>query len=159
MTAGGRGVLFCGAVLAVVLACSGCDHSLGPTVDHDGGYLAPTSPENVLHNLQLSYERREIERYAGLLHREFIFRFPDGDEPEELGREFWTHDEDFTGVDELFASSRVTGIELDLVPADAAPATEVDLIGTMKIRLERMRLAVHDVNGTRAAIDMAGSAA
>jgi hypothetical protein len=111
-------------------------------------YKPLTSPENALYNLISSYRRREIEKYTEFLHKEFIFRFQDGDAPSGLGREFWTHDEDSTGTAALFNSLEVTDIFIDLTYRNAEPATEVDLVGTMKIRVTPMKLAVDDVTGT-----------
>ncbi len=137
------------AVVALV-AVKGCifDPDKGGPDTGGGDYLPLTSPENVMNNLIVSYRRREIEKYAEILNKEFIFRFQDGDAPPELGREFWTHDEDSTGTAALFNSPAVSGIFIDLTYRDAEPATEVDLLGTMKIRVTPMKLTVDDVGGT-----------
>ena len=138
------------SVVALV-AMKGCifDPDKGDPVDRRGDYKPLTSPENVMNNLIVSYRRREIEKYAEFLDKEFIFRFQDGDEPPDLGRNFWTHDEDSTGTAALFSSAAVQDIFIDLTYRDAEEATEVGFDeGTMKIRVTPMKLTVDDVNGT-----------
>lgn len=147
-----RGLAGVGVVLLLAIILSACDGGFHPVCDHcrwvdPPEYRPRNSPEAVVNNLVVSYRRREIEKYAELLHKEFIFRFQDGDEPPDLGRQFWTHDEDSTGTAALFQSHLVTDIFIDLTYRNAEPATEVDLVGTMKIRVTPMKLAVDVVDG------------
>ncbi len=144
-------------LLSLLIACCtatssgpfGCSKSTcPPPPPMSADYRVPASPENVMNNLIVSYRRREIETYAELLHRNFVFRFQDGDAPPELGREFWTHDEDSTGTAALFYSPQVATIFIDLTYRDAEPALEPELEGAMKIRVSPMKMTVDDVTGT-----------
>ena len=137
-------------VVLAVFAMDGCifDPDKDPPGTGDGDYKPLTSPENVMNNLVVSYRRREIQKYAEFLDKEFIFRFQDGDEPPELGREFWTHDEDSTGTEALFNSPSVSDISVDLTYGAAEEAEELGMEGTMKIRVTPMKLTVDDVDGT-----------
>ncbi len=136
------------ALAAVLMVClSACDHTEAPVVTEKPPRCFGQTPEQVLNNLIVSYGRRDIEEYASLLHPDFIFRFQDGDAPADLGREYWNATEDSTGTDALFNSPEVTGIYIDLTYRDAEPATEVDLLGTMKIRVTPMKLTVDDRSG------------
>ncbi len=146
-----RGATLIAVVMAAAAVLSSCDEGWVPICNCDDpppGYRAPASPEAVIENLATSYERREIEQYVRCLHSDFIFRFFEGDLPPDLGREFWTRDEDSASVAALFESPEVAAIEFDYVASDAAPAAEPDLAGTMKVRLNPMRLVVHDLTET-----------
>ncbi len=110
-------------------------------------YLPPTSPENVVNNLQASYERKEIEAYAVLLDPQFIFRFQALDVPPGLDREYWNRDEDSTGTAALFSTNEVNSITLDPGVYESEDALRPDVPGAKRIRLTNVKLEVDQTNG------------
>ena len=111
------------------------------------GYLPQTSPENVVNNLQASYQRKEIEEYAKLLDPTFIFKFQQADIPPDLPRDYWTRDEDSTGTDALFTTDEVSTISLDPGAYSSVDAGRLDEPGAKQIRLTHVKLEVEQVNG------------
>lgn len=105
-------------------------------------YLPQTSPENVLHNWQASYERREIEQYAKLLDPQYVFKLEAGDIPPDLVRDYWNRDEDSTMTMALFDSPYVVRINLDLGTFSVEDAGRADVPGAQRIRLTHATLEV-----------------
>ena len=107
-------------------------------------YLEPTSPENLIENLQTAYLAHEIDGYSPLLAPEFVFKV----QPVDVAvfGEFFTRDRDSTGTAALFNSPIVSAIRIDLphgpatVPTDTAFAA-----GTMTIRIQPTFLEVDEV--------------
>ncbi len=63
-------------VLLVVVFISCSERVMGPepTAKRSGPeYLPPTTPENVLENLQTAYEEKDIDGYAACLDPDFVF--------------------------------------------------------------------------------------
>jgi hypothetical protein len=121
----------------------GCgEDSTGPYFVDDGPYLPQTSPENVLHNWQTSYERREIEQYATLLDPQYSFKFQTPDIPEDLPRDYWNRDEDSTMVTALFDNPDVVRISLDLGAFTVEDAGRADVPGARRVRLTHATLEV-----------------
>ncbi len=149
---GSRGLIALAAVVFMPLL-SACEDNKRLVVDDGNGEpvvacAGQESPEAVLAGLIDAYLERDSERYAPLLHPDFRFYFQDGDEPPDLGRDYWTRSEDSTGTAHLLNSPVVTDIRLDLPHLPAEPATEVGLENTMKIRIHPTRVDVDDVGGT-----------
>ena len=99
-------------VFGIAALLIGCDDEESPPPDireppppNYGDYKEPTAPESLINNLQVSYRRREIEKYAQILAPEFRFRFQPIDQ-NEIGKEFWTHDEDSVGTRALLTTPR-----------------------------------------------------
>jgi hypothetical protein len=134
-----------GATLLVItgLGC-GDDKVTNPKVSP---YLEPTSPSNVVANLQLAYQRREIDEYAKLLAPEFIFKFQPVD-AQEIAKEFWTRDEDLAGTGALFGAAVVTSIAVSLGHGPDAPADDLELPDdARKIRIDQTFLQVDETTG------------
>ena len=132
-----------GLLFSAVLA-GGCIFSPSKTdpVVQTGEYKPPTSPENVINNLQVSYRRKEVDRYAPLLRHDFIFVFQP-DDAQEIGTDFWTRDEDSTGTENLFTAQDIRDIRIDLTHGPAQPPTEEGFPdGTMWIRISPTDLEV-----------------
>jgi hypothetical protein len=76
------------ACLCPILLQLGCSSSNGPDVAD--AYLDPTSPDNVLSNLERAYGDRDLDEYLSCLSEEFKFifegGFPGGDVPPWLYR-------------------------------------------------------------------------
>jgi hypothetical protein len=70
-----------GLLIAVVLAFTlapGCnEHATGPDPPD---YLPQDSPENVIANLELAYNARDLDAYARLFAEDFVFQF----DPQDL---------------------------------------------------------------------------
>ena len=62
---------------AGVVGLVGCSNSSGPS---ESGYLEPTSPENVLLNLQRAYIYRNLDEYLDCLSEDFKFHFTEADQ-------------------------------------------------------------------------------
>ena len=127
-----------------ISVCFGC-----PPVT---GYLTPTSPENLINNLQESYLAREIEEYAKLLAPEYIFKVQPQDVA-ELG-DFFTRDRDSTGTAALFNSPIVSAIRIALTHGAAtAPTDTAFAAGIMAIRIQPTFLEVDETTGTTWQVD------
>jgi len=126
------------------ISLKGCIFSpkVGEPPPTGGVYSAPTAPESLVANLQVSYRRREIIEYAKILAPEFIFKFQPVDAA-TIEKEFWTRDEDSTGTGKLFHATEVTAIRIDLLHGDVEPANELNMPpGAMKIRIIQTDLQV-----------------
>jgi hypothetical protein len=132
-------------VLLAAFAGSGCIFSPDKEPPKETqNYVPQTTPENVLVNLQVSYRRREITQYAKLLHPEFIFKFQTVD-IENVGKEFWTRDEDSTKTANLFEADPVTEIKIDLTYGRADDDIDIDMEpGTKHIRVNPTFLEVEE---------------
>lgn len=135
--------------MALVLGACGDD----PVTPEEPVYLQPTSPENVIENLQTAYRFRDIDGYSSLLAPEFIFLVQPLDVA-EFG-EFFTRDRDSAGTAALFATPIVSGIWIDLTYDPAEPATEIEFPpGTMKIRVTHTFIEVDETTGITWQIDL-----
>jgi hypothetical protein len=138
------------ALVLVLLAGSfaGCDEDTVSPQPTPSPYSSPTEPESLITNLQLSYNRREIEEYAKLLAPEFIFRFQSID-VDDIGTEFWTRDQDSTGTRALLTTPEVSDIRLSLIhgardlTVDSTPPVD-----SLKIRIITTDLQVDQTDGT-----------
>jgi hypothetical protein len=121
----------------------GCDPC--PPLDP---FLEPTSPENVVANLQAAYRLRDIEEYAKLLAPEFTFVLQPVD-AQNIGTDFWTRDQDSTGTVALFTTELVSNIMIELLHGSAeAPIDSALTPGTKWIRIHQTLLEVDEASGT-----------
>jgi hypothetical protein len=97
-------------LLPLALGTTGCEKDPIEVVDV---YLPQISEDNVLHNFQVAYRRRDIVQYSKLLADDFQFYF-DPVTRGELGIQFWTRTEDSLKTELLFTSPEVTKIAIDL---------------------------------------------
>jgi hypothetical protein len=117
-----------------------------------GAYLEPTSPENLLTNLEEAYRRKEIEPYARILAPEFVFKFQQVDVL-ELNIDQYNHDQDSTGTAGLFGTPLVGDIRINLIHGAAEPPTETGFPeGTLKIRINPTQLEVDQIGGDKAGV-------
>ena len=127
----------------------GCDDDVEAPGTQHSPYAAPTAPESLLTNLQLSYRRREIKEYAKLLAPEFIFKFQPID-ANEIGTNFWTRDQDSTGTRALLTTNLVSEIRINLIYG--VRDTTINFPGTpmdsLKIRIITTDLQVDQTDGT-----------
>ena len=73
-----RTTIFITALLtAVVATLVGCSNSSGPSASD---YLDPTSPENVLLNLERAYGERDLDEYLDCMSEDFKFHFTEEDQ-------------------------------------------------------------------------------
>ena len=144
--------IFFAFMFAVALAVAGCDDD-----DGDGGFKPEegfrelTSPENVLYNLQMSYNERDCDHFVPLLHDAFMFVFAHDDLPDippdllqtwskldELDATNNMMDPDFTPCDPRF---KVTSMEMtlelseDLGPCRVQGAPPGTLYGRVSLEL------------------------
>lgn len=113
-----------------------------PPLRTTSGYHAPTAPESLVANLEISYRRRESQEYAKILAPEFLFKLQPIDAA-EFDKEFLTHAEDSTGTGHLFTAPEVSGIRIDLLHGPAEPANEIGMpAGARKIRITKTGLEV-----------------
>ena len=114
-----------------------------------GVYSAPTAPESLITNLQVSYRTREIEHYAEILAPEFIFNFQPID-ANEIGTNFWTRDQDSTGTRALLTTNEVSEIRINLIygARDTALNTPGTPLDSLKIRIITTDLQVDQTDGT-----------
>jgi hypothetical protein len=140
------------ALLLGALAAIGCEDT---TCWDCGGfpppppeYLATTSPENQIENIQIAYRRRDCVGYAKILAPEFVFKFQPID-ANDIGAPFWTHDQDSTGTCALLKSNEVSGIRINLTFSGRDttinfPGSPID---SLKIRISTY-LQVDQTDGT-----------
>ncbi|MCK4511792.1 hypothetical protein KAW64_08640 [bacterium] len=70
-------ILIVALLTAVVAVLGGCSNSSGPSAS---GYLEPTSPENVLLNLERAYRYRNLDEYLDCMSDDFKFHFSEADQ-------------------------------------------------------------------------------
>jgi len=88
-----RTTIFIVALLtAGVAGLVGCSNSSGPS---ESGYLEPTSPENVLLNVERAYTYLNLDEYLACLSEDFKFHFTEEDQQDwpELPPWFYKSDE------------------------------------------------------------------
>ncbi len=70
-------ILILALLTAVVAVLGGCSDSSGPSAS---GYLEPTSPENVLLNVERAYGDRDLDEYLDCMSDDFKFHFTEADQ-------------------------------------------------------------------------------
>ena len=137
----------CIVLFGIAAFAIGCDdEEPGPSGPPNPEYEPLTSPENLIVNLQASYIRRDIEQYAQLLAPEFRFQFQPIDQT-EIGKEFWTHDEDSVGTRALLTTPEVAVIRISLLYSgkdstiDKTPPAD-----SVRIRIQTTDLQVEQTN-------------
>jgi hypothetical protein len=108
--------LFCAMLLGLSPILAGCasDDDTCDSCPPDPGYVAQTSPDNVLNKFQASYRARDINAYAELLAEDFRFFF-DPATRNDLGIESWDAGQDSAATGALFESPVVTDITINLM--------------------------------------------
>lgn len=97
---------------ATILALIGCgDETTRPVVQQ---YYEPTSEMNVLHNLVLSWEEKDVAAYASLLADDFRFYFDEDTRIRKGLPEYWTRIEDSTGSGQMLAAPLTRNIQVAL---------------------------------------------
>lgn len=138
-------------VLLLISLVDGCS-SFSPWCDHcsttsPGDYSSPTAPESLITNLQMSYRNREIEHYAVLLAREFIFKFQPID-ANDIGTSFWTRDQDSTGTRALLQTTEVSDIRISLIYGNRDSSVNISSpVDSLKIRIITTDLQVDQTDG------------
>jgi hypothetical protein len=136
-------------VLLLVAPLAGCifDPKTEPPPPPRNEYAQPTAPESLVVNLQVSYRRQEIDKYADLLATDFRFFFQPVDQAQN--GESWNADQDSTGTDALFRTPEVSTIRIELVHGPAEEPTEIGFDpDVLKIRINNVQLEVDQVSGT-----------
>jgi len=133
------------SVVVCLAGFSGCIFATGtPEVPPpDTSYRALDIPENVLFNLVLAYDKKDLAGYSDLLAPDFHFHFsPDtpGDAVCETG--IWDRDTDLALTGGLFVDPEVKGLHVNWVLGPAEPATEVGKEGMMRIRTTQAQIQV-----------------
>ena len=98
-------VLIASAVVAVLLWACTLEESVTP---REPDRLEPTSPAHVLRNVEMAFNRRNIDLLKSMLSGDFLFHF----DPADVGRhppgrkyvipEYWYYDEFWTATDNMF---------------------------------------------------------
>ena len=113
--------------LIVVLAIAGCsgDKVASPHLSPEEP-LPNNSEFNVLQNLALAFENRNLEDYeAGFDGSRFIFRFEVGEAARDPSiPSSWNWEEDFASVQNLFENPAVSDIDLSFAIGVASPVRE-----------------------------------
>jgi len=97
---------------AVIFLAGGCWNPFQPeqTPPKPGEEYKPrTSPENVLWDLVLAYERKDFDHYQTLFHKEYKFHFAkvDYERDPEIPPE-WGYNEEMRSASKMFADPAVT---------------------------------------------------
>lgn len=104
-------------VLAITITLAGAGCIFDPTPPGDTGEVRePTTPENVIYNLELSYDTRDIQLYKQCLSENFTFYF----NPTDVGSDVngyvipssWGYEDDWTSADNMFKNAYEITMEL-----------------------------------------------
>ena len=85
---------------ASVIGLVGCSNSSGPSDEVDSDYPEPTSPEQVLANVQRAYVYRNLHEYLDCLSDDFKFHFTEDDQEDWPELPPWFHKSDEQQVHE-----------------------------------------------------------
>ena len=142
--------LLCVLGLLAFLGCVfGCDADAPtpPQLPDEPVYHQLTAPESLLANLELSYNRREIQEYMHLLAPEFTFKFQPLDAI-TFGSDYLTHDQDSTDTRALLTTGEVFSIRLTLIPGGRDPSIDTEApVDSIKIRILTTDLQVDQKDG------------
>jgi hypothetical protein len=135
------------AVLVPVVSCGDHEEIGPPAVNPSLQFRPQTSPENVVHNLQVAFRTRNIAAYEKLLAPEFIFKFqPDDDAG--LGMDPRNESLEMIGTGGLLSSPLVSSISIELTHGPAEPVSEVGFPqDAILIRITQTRLEVEQTDG------------
>lgn len=110
--------------------CRGCPPSGNP-----GAFVSPRlNPNDVIKNLELAYQQRNIAEYAKLLADDFTFCFDPATRPDNVP-DCWDRATDSTATARLFAASDISDIRITLT---YGPDMSVSEPGKEKWRLIRI---------------------
>jgi hypothetical protein len=110
-------------------------------------YAAPTAPESLITNLQVSYRERDCAAYARILAPEFRFRFQPID-ANTIGKEFWTFVPDSAGTCALFSSPEVSEIRIQLTYGGRDSTIDISPpVDSLTIRIVTSDLQVDQTDG------------
>jgi hypothetical protein len=109
------------AVTTICLAAAlvGCTDKGTPTWSLPSPFLPRTSPANLLHNLKLAYEKRNLAEYDSLFASDFIFDISAEDQQEPGMPDFWARDTEILIHTRMFDADLVQTLTVDFVPADS----------------------------------------
>lgn len=83
-------------------------------MEEESPYLGDYSViENLVEDLQTSWVRREVDRYADLLSEDFVFVFQE-DDADGFPEGYWNKGDDVLAVKRIFESPQVTAIRMQL---------------------------------------------
>jgi len=113
-----------------------------------------TSPKNVLTNIEIAYNRRDIELYKSALSPNFVFYF----DPDDVGQkppgssyeipESWTYTEDWTATRTMFEQAHSISLAINkYVVEDPVPEATIFKAENITINLLVM---IDELNGFRA---------
>jgi len=141
-----RVFLLVGLVAVAFAGCIFSPKTEDPTPPRNE-YAELTAPESLIVNLQVSYRRKDIPRYAELLATDFVFKFQEIDQTQN--GDAWTRDQDSTGTDALFRTPLVSTINIDLTHLPAEDPSELGFDDDVKkVRINFVQLEVEQTDGT-----------
>lgn len=97
--------------IAFMVAGIGCTKTVAPVIVDR--YKPQTSEKNVLNNLEVAWEEKDIERYAALLADDFQFYFDEATRIKDNLPVYWTRLDDSTNTGKVFASPITRGIQVE----------------------------------------------
>jgi hypothetical protein len=128
------------AALTVILSGTACEEEVEPPPPPPDR-LAPTSPVNVLKNVELAFNDRDINLFKDMLSENFIFYF----DPDELGRrpggkrripESYSYTEIVRRVNDLFETAYSISMSIDTRNVrDPGPAETTFRADNIKVTL------------------------
>ncbi len=100
-----------GLFLVVILGLTGCPFSTDPveTPPPPPKFKPRTSPENLIFNLKMAYQEREVDPYDSLLSSSFKFYLAEED---QHITDFFTRNEEIEIHDHMFNADLVTALQL-----------------------------------------------
>jgi hypothetical protein len=117
------------AVVALCLAAvlGGCTDKSTPTWSLPSPFLPRTSPANLLHNLKMAYEKRDLAEYDSLLAKDFTFVLSAEDQGKPGMPDSWWRDQEIQIHTHLLDAGMVRTLTVDFGVADSVwdPAGEM----------------------------------
>jgi|WetSurMetagenome_2_1015567.scaffolds.fasta_scaffold77516_3 hypothetical protein len=117
-------------LLPLLLMLTGCpfspDHSTRPPIIPDSPYHARTSISDVLYNLKLSYNEKNIEEYRLLLNDEYTYVF----DPKDVGHngipDSWGKADDILSAEHLFSKQpNLDGYKMEAISLNFEEGADV----------------------------------
>lgn len=96
----------------IIISISGCSNPFNPSLKEHNDYrdsiYSPDSPENVLRNLMLAYNQKDIDLYKSCLDKEFRFHVVSQQAP-EIGQDWWGYEQEIEFHNNLFSKGSSDG--------------------------------------------------
>jgi len=129
------------ALLVMALAGCGGDNGVGPKPPGPPQYLTSSTPQNVLTNLKLAYERRDSTAYDSLFDVSYVGTSFD---PSNLNTITFSKADEKRHVQALERTTSITSVSLTFSPVLIRGVDGADPPGWATISMQNMTLEIND---------------